>query len=637
MLQKMRAGAQTLGAKVLAGIICFVLVVFGFGAFNLFAVSPPAVVKVNGEDITESQFTQAAVVQRRSYLNTYGDLTPEDVERIISDELVLTRLINNVLVKQKAKEIGFGSSKKEFVDRLQSNPAFQEDGEFDPERFVRVVTNVGFSPASYEAQTREDYVIERLVRIEESSSFVTEREIRDGATIAAETRDIAYVEFNSNNFLQFVQPTDEEILAHYEENPDDYMTTEEFEVAYIVVDRAAFESGIEVTDEDVLNAYEAEKAVMESDARRRASHILLNVDDERTVEDATRELLEVRQRVMDGESFSEFAMDMSDDLSSGLQGGDLGFNGRGIYVPEFEAALFNLEVEEISEPVETQFGVHIIQLHEIEEVEIPPFEERAEELRSNLIGELATPEYEEAVTEAERLAWEHPDSLEPAATALGLEIQTQASVTGSNGEGLLEPISVRSGLLVGDVVDNGFNSPAVQASDSQTIFGRVVSISPPKLQPLEEVERRIWGYIRSMEARRLAEEARDEAFERINEVDDYSVISDEFEVEWVTLDRSTRDRSDVDYTITDAAFGLRLDEDGEREILSVDVSPIEFAIVVVSRMNPGDYDELPSSQQISVEEALSTEFKSLGLDSYIASLRNEAKIKHMTPQATTAQ
>lgn len=638
MLQKMRAGAQTLGAKILAGIICFVLVVFGFGAFNLFAVSEPAVVKVNGDPVTESELQRSVQVQRQNFQRMYGnELDPAYVENVINNQTVLRQLINNLLVRQKAEQIGFESSKKEFVDSLQSNPAFQLDGEFDPEQFVRAISRAGFSPQSYEASAREDEVISRIVRIQENTSFVTEREVRDASSIAGQTRDIAYVVFESNSFLGDYEPTDEEVLDYFDENSGDFMTREEYEVAYVLLDRKMFEADLVVDDSDVLESYEAEKKVAESNADRKASHILLHLDESRTLEDATKQLLEVRQRVLDGESFAEIAEEISDDGGTAVNGGDLGFAGRGYYVPEFEQTLFSMEVGEISEPFETEFGVHIIQLQEIQEVEHPPLEEREAQIRESILADLATPAYEEAIAELDRITFEENMSLEPAATALGLEIQTQAGVNRSEGEIPFDAYRVRNELLTGDVLSIDANSRPIEVSDSQTLVGRIVSRTEPKLRPVDEVRPQIEGGLKSLRARRLAEEARDGAFAALEESGDYSSVADEFEFEWITYDAVQKSNTEVTQDILDAAFNERLPEDGERKILSVNVNPIEFAIVVVSRLELGDYNALPQALQTQVRNELEDGLKTNGLVSFIDSLRSEASLRYQIPELAEEQ
>ena len=115
-------------------------------------------------------------VQRRNFqLRSGGNLDPEYVERVITEQGVLRQLINSMLVKQKAKELGFASSDVEFMDRLRSNPVFQTDGEFDLDQYLLTISRAGYSPSSYETTAREDFVVERLLNAQENTLFVTDR------------------------------------------------------------------------------------------------------------------------------------------------------------------------------------------------------------------------------------------------------------------------------------------------------------------------------------------------------------------------------------------------------------------------------------------------------------------------------
>jgi peptidyl-prolyl cis-trans isomerase SurA len=94
----------------------------------------------------------------------------------------------------------------------------------------------------------------------------------------------------------------------------------------------------------------------------RARHILLKpteIQDDATVEQRLRE---VRERILKGEDFAVLAKTLSEDPGSGAEGGDLGWTAPGTFVPEFDAVLASLRENEISEPIRTQFGWHIVQL-----------------------------------------------------------------------------------------------------------------------------------------------------------------------------------------------------------------------------------------------------------------------------------
>lgn len=129
-----------------------------------------------------------------------------------------------------------------------------------------------------------------------------------------------------------------------------------------------------VSDEDIQAAYDARFEGVEPDTEFNASHILVATEEEAN---------EVKTLIDDGADFAETAQERSTG-PSGPSGGELGWFGAGMMVPEFEAAVMTLEAGEVSDPVQTQFGWHVVQLNETRETELPT----VEELRSELASEI---------------------------------------------------------------------------------------------------------------------------------------------------------------------------------------------------------------------------------------------------------
>ena len=633
MLQKMRAGAQTMGAKVFAGIICFVLVVFGFGAFNLFTVSPPVAATVNGEEITEGQLAESVANQRRSLQRQFGDsITAETLDRLVTEESVLQQLVDRALVKQKADDLGMVTSQRQFMEQVTTNPVFQVDGKFDEERYLQMVASRGYSASSYEAVAKDDQIVAQLIRLQENTVFSTDRELRDASSLVHQSRNIAYATFEMSTYREGLEPLEADILEYYELNSADYMSDEEFEISYVLLDRSQFEEGLSVTEDELLELYESNNLLAEADADRRASHILINAADEDEIADARAQLLEIKQDVLDGADFAAIAEEISDDASSAAKGGDLGYGGRGVYVAEFEEALFNLEVGEISDPVETQFGVHLIQLHEILELIHEPFEDVRSDLVIQRIAELADEPYQAAKARMDKIAFENADTLEPLAEELGLEIVTQSGVTTRTGQIPLDRFDVRRALLSTDVIDNGFNSTPIDVSESQAIVGRMISRTAPTLLPLEEVRARVTAEVTRRDATLMAEADRDAAYDKVLETGDYSSVATEFGFEWTTKDGVLRTDEEVPSTLLRAAFEVRLPENGERQVIKAQPNTRDQSIVIVSAIDPGDYDALPQSAQAEFETQFEPDILRREQFSFLSSLRKEASVDVSLPQ-----
>ena len=298
MLQRLRVRAQTTSAKIIFGLIAFVLVVFGFGAFNLFATfTPPGVAVVNGYNIPESAFARALESEKINLYQRYnGEIDLETIESMVNGRAVLERMIEHQLYVQKAADLGMVSSRQHYLETIYANPLFQVDGVFDQEAFItRVPRLLRYSLEAYEEELRKDQIVEALWNVQRLTSFYTERELMDAARVGRQTRDIAYLLFEANSYVGDIEPAEEEISTYYEEHSDQYMTDESFELSYITISKADYTEGLEVSEEDILIEFEEEQRLAQENAERKSQHILIKVDESRTEEKAMELIQDIRQ------------------------------------------------------------------------------------------------------------------------------------------------------------------------------------------------------------------------------------------------------------------------------------------------------------------------------------------------------
>ncbi|MXZ55093.1 MAG: hypothetical protein F4227_04095 [Gammaproteobacteria bacterium] len=630
MLQRLRVRAQTTSAKIIFGLIAFVLVVFGFGAFNLFATfTPPGVAVVNGYNIPEAAFARALQNEKISLFQRYnGEIDLETIESMVNGRAVLERMIEHQLYVQKAADLGMVSSRQHYLETIYANPLFQVDGVFDQEAFItRVPRMLNYSLEAYEEELRKDHIVEALWNVQRLTSFYTEREMMDAARVGRQTRDIAYLLFDANSYVGDIEPAEEDVTTYYEEHSDEYMTDEAFELSFITISKADYTEGLEVSEEDISTAFEEEQRLAQENAERKSQHILIKVDATRTKEAAMELIQDIRQQIVDGASFGELAAEHSEDESNAIFGGDLDFAGRGRFVPEFEDVLFSLEIGELSEPVVTQFGVHLIKLNEIQEVDLASLGARFEEIRQEMLEDLATPEYDEAKRQLGIVADEN-STLEPVAEAFGKEIQTQANVTRTIGEGVLDAFDVREQILGPDVLENGFNSRVIDVDERQAVVARLVSRTPPELKPLEDVRIQVLAVLRREEAARRAERDRDAAYKQLLETEDFNQVARDYGVDWITVDRLARQDREVPHPVRDEAFKVKVLDEGERVILDVDAVFNDKAILVVTGVHAGQWDELPQIDQQSIQTDLETSHENRDVRTFVRALRNNARIKN---------
>ena len=203
-----------------------------------------------------------------------------------------------------------------------------------------------------------------------------------------------------------IEVTDEEIEAELTEMEEYYGGEEEFKnfltyVGYSYDDikndtetniklKKLLAPYIEITDEEKKEYFESNKVSFDQPEQVKASHILVE----------TKEIAdEVKSKLNDGEDFAKLAKEYSKDLSNSENGGDLGYFGRGQMVAPFEETVFSMEINEISEPVETNFGFHIIKLDDYNEGEEAVFEDKIKDVEDALFQSKINDAYSQWYTE----------------------------------------------------------------------------------------------------------------------------------------------------------------------------------------------------------------------------------------------
>ncbi|MCC5874349.1 MAG: SurA N-terminal domain-containing protein, partial [Gammaproteobacteria bacterium] len=405
MLQQIRDRARGVFGWIILGAIVIVLTLFGFGAFTAFVSSEPTVAKVGKAEITRAELEQGIDRQRRQMLAAMGpDVAPQLLDDDRLGDRVLANLVQRTLLLEGARTAGMVVSERD-VDRIiVGMDEFRSDGRFDPDRFRFVLGSAGLTPSGFRRGLTEDLLIEQLAGGLGETSFTTRREFSDMAELLLQERDTAWLRFDPERFEEEVQLDDALLRDFYERHLDAYFADEQVRVRYVMLERDAIVDDVEVSEAAVRGAYERELEAFQAQERRRASHLLINIGDARSEAEALAQAEALRERILAGEDFAELAREYSDDPASAPDGGDLGMAGRDTFVPPFEQALFGLEsVGEVSEPVVTQFGVHLIRLEEVASSEPPTFERRRPRLLARLQEEGARTRFSEMRQELDTL------------------------------------------------------------------------------------------------------------------------------------------------------------------------------------------------------------------------------------------
>ena len=624
----MRDGAQGLGAKIIVGIICFVLVVFGFGAFNFLAENEPRAASVNDDEITVRELEIETQRQKRNLQSRMGDeVDPELIDNLVSQQTVLDSLINRTLLRQTAEELALVGLAESFRKELIDNPNFQVEGVFNQSIYRSTLQNLGYSPQSFQSAMETDAQLSQLVEVYQDTAFTTGREIRDAASMLNQTRDVAYMIIDVAMFEDRVEVSETEIADFYEMHTDQFVTEESFDLAYVEFSDHDRRSEIDISVEDVRSAYESAKAASESNDRRRASHILLEVNENRSLVVALEEMSDIRSRVIGGEDFSTLAKELSEDPGSGSAGGDLGVAGRGAFVSDFEDVLWSLATGDVSLPFQTEFGVHLVKLVEIEAVEFPSFDDEQSAMRETLLTERAGRLFEERLAAVDKLAFEETDSLQPIADTYALEIKTVKGLTRSEGVGVFSNIKVRQGVLEIDVIDNGFNSRPILIEDTHAVVVRLVDRTASKQRSLNEVREQIIAQLKQDKVDEQVLTMVRDMVVRLENEESASDVAARVGATWVRSDDATRAVDNVPTPILQQAFELAVPGERSRSVGETQLEDGKRAIVLVTNANLGDFGATTEFERLQLTDQLTDFFGQRDFEGLIQTLRSDASIE----------
>lgn len=484
MLQNIRDNSQGWIAKTIIGIIVALMAFTGIEAiFQASGNNKQDVAKVNGEEITQTELSQAVDMQRRQLMQQLGkDFDASLLDEKLLREAALKGLIDRKLLLQGAADSKFGFSEAALDQVILQTPEFQVDGKFNAERFDQVIRQLGYSRMQFRQMMTQEMLIGQVRAGIAGSGFVTDAEVLAFARLEKQTRDFATVNIKANPAA--VKITDDEVKAYYDQHAKEFMTPDQVVIDYLELKKSSFFDQVSVKDDELQAAYQKETANLAE--QRRAAHILIEVNDKVTDAQAKAKIEEVQARLAKGEKFEALAKEFSQDPGSANNGGDLGFAGPGVYDPDFETALYALNKDQVSAPVRSTFGWHLIKLLGVEAPEVPTFASLKDKLTRELKTQQVEQRYVEATKQLEDAAFEASDLAQPASD-LKLTVHTSAPFGREGGEGVAANRAVVTAAFSPEVLDEGANSSAIELDPETIIVLRAKEHLKPAQLPLESV------------------------------------------------------------------------------------------------------------------------------------------------------
>ena len=591
MLQNIRDNSQGWIAKTIIGIIVALMAFTGIEAiFQASGNNKQDVAKVNGEEITQTELSQAVDMQRRQLMQQLGkDFDASLLDEKLLRDAALKGLIDRKLLLQGAADSKFGFSEAALDQVILQTPEFQVDGKFNAERFDQVVRQLGYSRMQFRQMLTQEMLIGQVRAGIAGSGFVTDAEVLAFARLEKQTRDFATVNIKADPAA--VKLTDDEVKAYYDQHAKEFMTPDQVVIDYLELKKSSFFDQVTVKDDELQAAYEKETANLAE--QRRAAHILIEVNDKVTEAQAKAKIEDIQARLAKGEKFEALAKEFSQDPGSANNGGDLGFAGPGVYDPDFETALYGLKQDQVSTPVRTTFGWHLIKLLGVEAPEVPSFASLKDKLTRELKAQQVEQRFVEATKQLEDAAFEASDLAQPASD-LKLTVHTSAPFGREGGEGVAANRAVVTAAFSPEVLDEGANSSAIELDPETIIVLRAKEHLKPAQLPLENVAAAIRIQMTKERASAAAKARADELIASLR--DGKTALDQPVDGQaWKVTEAATRGQESIDPAVLQALF--RMPKPAAKDKPTFTTVTLRDGSLVIVRLNGVNEAAAPTDEE----------------------------------------
>jgi peptidyl-prolyl cis-trans isomerase D len=640
MLQALRDKSSGWITIVILGFLAFLLLLSGLGGYQV-STTDTSAAKVGSDEITTAEFGVRYEQKRSQFLQTGQDSAAFDTAERRRE--VLDEVVGEKLLEQAANDSGVVFSLQSIREIIAKDPNFQKDGKLDNATFLSLLAANQMTEAQYVQRLTEALRKSALRSAVGASALVSERDIDQFLKIRDQTRNFRFITLDVNDLAAPVVPTEAELKTAFDANKSSYMTTEYADFEYVRVQASTLPKAV-ATEIVLKKRYDDQAARFKTAERRQAAHILIEVDGgaNAPVDKQKAALLVANgllERARKGEDFAELARVNSKDLGSANQGGDLGFLEKGTSEPAFEAKLYSMKVGEISDPVLTSQGYHIIKIGEIEAERVKTFAEARADLESEFITQESDAAFNKVSGAMVDAAISDPRSLAAAAKVTGMQPlrtgmisaigQPESGVPAPGGLDFASKPELLKTAFTSAVLDRGVNSELITLSPGDVVILRLAQRKASSLKPFESVRGNVLIALNA-ERQALALKARAAAVLKLmtdGKTFDVAALEQKKTIE--VADKAGRNAANRDPVLSQEAFKAARPTAGRPTRFSAVLSPDRVVIVELTGVTDADPKIADKATRDSVRQQLSYEVAESELAGLKASLmRNSNVVLH---------
>ena len=629
MLHFIRERAQGWIAWVIVGLLIIPFALWGINEY--FGTGGKLVAAtVNDSEISQREFQQAFYNQRAQMQQMLGGqynaqlFDPQIKQRVISE------LVDRELLLQNADAQGFRVGDQTVVATIQSIDAFRENGAFSTAQYQQQLQMQGETPNSFERRVKRLMTASQLPDGLAASVFITDAELDAAIKLEKQQRDFQYFVLKTASYADESVADDAALNDFYQQHLDRFMTEEKVRVEYVELDVAALKSDEAPSEDELREYYNTNKNQFSVPEERQASHILIQLEegaDEDAVNAAREKAQSLKAKIDAGESFADLAKANSDDPGSAEMGGDLGYFGRGIMEGDFEEAAFALKEGEVSEPVLTSFGFHIIKLTGIRAPESKPFADVRDEILAQFQTDAAEKQYFDLAEKLTNQAYESPDSLSDVASSLGLELKQSDFFGRRGGAGVFANPRIAAAAYSDEVLKQGFNSEPLEVDENHVVVLRMRDHQEAKQLSLNDVKAQVKQQVVQEKARQAAKAAGEKAVQQLAAGASSATLLKSLSVDWQSAGSVMRDAKDHDASIIRQAFRMKPPTSIESpEYGGVVLGTGDYAVIRLRNVLDGDRAKLEAAEREALKRRLAGEQGGNARVRLLNALQADAKI-----------
>ena len=496
-------------------ILALIMIPFAFFGVDYYFRSSGGVgevAKFDGGRITEAEFAQAVRDQQEQLRRSAQGVDPAILDNPEVRLNLVQQLLRERLVEKKGADLHFQVSNAEVFDRIAADPRFRDGDRFSLEVYRNLLRQAGITEPGFEESIRRQILAERIVDPISRGGIVPKAAAVAYVNLVEQQREVEFSNIDAESFVKDVAVDAAQEKAFYDANAAAFKTPEEAKFEYVVLTQDTLLAQVAVTPEEVRAQYESAAKTYRQEEQRQAAHILIAVTPDASVAEraAAKKAAEeiAAQAKANPARFGELAKQRSQDPGSAAQGGDLGNNPRGTMVKAFDDAVFAMKPGEITGPVQSEFGWHVIRLTGVTPEKARAFDEVKAQIEADLRRQKVGQKFAAAADQFQNLVYEQADSLAPVAKALGLAIQTSPLVTRTQAQQIAQgSAKLVQALYSPESIAAKRNTDAIEVGSGALMAARIVEYKPAAVRPFDEVKAEIHRQLVRQAAADLARKA----------------------------------------------------------------------------------------------------------------------------------